>query len=189
MNLRDRRAGIMAVSGDILTPVTCLIASTSPIDTGIVINNDTIMNISAATYGTNKGYIFNDGLTKVNKRNNNYGNAYAFGENMGTQYIATGTKKTFIIDGVNHRIQVATNNYNYLTATQFAQASNSMKLGEYDGEQYSTGYKYYYITAYVNDVLTYDLRPYLKNGKPVFYDVINGTYHTVAEGGVDWTYE
>ena len=179
-----------AKSGDVLVPLTALISSTSLIDTGITINDNVIMTIRAKrdTGVNNSGHLFYDGTTFLRKINDDFSNnSKAFSETY-EPYIKSSTIKDFIIDGANHRAQWATNSSEYFTASQFVQAIQTMKLAVYYGPASPAGYYYYYVKATVDGVLAHDLRPYLKNGKPGFLDIITNEFHTVAEGGTDWTY-
>lgn len=189
VSLLARRVSIVSSKAEVLTPLTVLISSDSPIDTGILISSNTIMTIRANrdNGASHSGDIFSDGTTFLCKRNGAYSNgSKAFNETY-EPYIKASTTKNFIIDGVEHRAQWATNNTNYFVANDFVQASRTMRLAVY--RSYSAaGYKFYYVKATVDGVLVNDLRPYLKNGKPGFLDIITNEFHTVATGGTDWTY-
>lgn len=187
--MRRQRALMMAQGGDVLIPVTALVSSTSPIDTGITINNNVVMTIRAKrdTGENNSGWMFSDGITRLKKANSNFSNySKAFNETY-EPYVKSTTVKNFVIDGVNHYADWSTSSGQTFTATQFVQASQTMRLAVY-GYDNSEGYTYYYVKATESGVLAHDLRPYLKNGKPGFLDIITNEFHTVAEGGVDWTY-
>lgn len=188
MTLMERRRGMMgAKKGDILTPVSWIQAQGSPIDTGITVNNNVLlqMSIKRNRNGPDSGRVaaeFSDGTTFITKVNIGFTNgSKAFGERY-EPYVKEGTQKTFVIDGVNHRVQWATNTSEYFTATQFVQATQSMKVG-----LRSNPYVYW-VKGFEDGVLVHHLLPYLKNGKPGLYDILTYEFHTVAEGGTDWTY-
>lgn len=184
----NRRRELMAnIGGDMLRPVTALVSSTSPIDTGITITDEIILKIRAkrCTEKANAGYMFYDGCTMVTQRNKNYSNeSKAFAEAF-NPYISQSSISNYIIDGVNHSVTWASKSF---TASAFVQATNSVKLAVAMSLYASNGYTYYYITATKNDILIHDLRPYLKNEQPGFYDLITKDFITVAEGEEDWTY-
>lgn len=188
MTITDRRRALMgAKKGDILTPVSWIQAHGSPIDTGITVNNNVLLQMSIKRDGPNSPSAtapaeFSDGTTFMTKKTDNFTNdSKAFGEAY-TPYVAKGKLKTFVIDGVNHRAQWATNTSDYFTATQFVQATQSMRIG-----LSSTPY-FYWVKSFEDGVLVHHLLPYLKNGKPGLYDILTDEFHTVAEGGTDWTY-
>ena len=171
-----------------LTPLTALIsAASSSIDTGITINDNVVMTIRAKRSGNNNaGYLFYDGITWLTKANKNFSYGKAFNEDY-SPYVKETSIKNFIINGVNHSADWSTSSGNTFTATQFVQAQNTMRLAV-NSRDTADGYTYYYVKATIDGVLAHDLRPYLKNGKPGFLDIITGDFHTTSEGREEWAY-